>query len=364
VVRPGPARRPGVAIPRWRGHLHRVPPLSLAPRARCAPAVAAALLLAGCGPGASAVPAPAPGVPGPSPGTAPAENGPAIAGCPLLPPDHPWNADVSALPPDARSDALLAEMSPGEPLKLALGTIEPHYGIPWAIVPPEQPLVPIAFGTGGMDYSGESDRGPFPIPLDAPIQGGGPGENPTSGDRHLVVVQRRTCLLFEAFNAVRMPGGFRVSAAARWDLRTGARRPEGWTSADAAGLPIFPGLLRWEEVEAGRIDHALRFTLPAGGGSYVHPANHCVASFAPSPPFGLRVRLRAAFDEAPYAPATRVLLRALKRHGMVFADHGSAWSVSGTSHPGFDAVLKDLRLRPIPGSAFEVVALGPVVTGC
>lgn len=343
-----------------------MPPPSHARRTRAAPALAA-LLLAGCGSGATGVPAsagaPAP-APSPSPGADPAEAGPTVAGCPLLPADHPWNADVSALPRDARSDALLAEMSPGEPLKLALGTTEPHYGIPYTIVPPEQPLVTIAFGTGGMDFSAESDRGPFPIPLDAPIQGGGRGEDPASGDRHLLVVQRGTCLLFEVYNAVRVRAGFRVSAAARWDLRTGARRPEGWTSADAAGLPIFPGLLRWEEVEAGRIDHALRFTLPAGGGSYVHPANHCVASFAPSPPFGLRVRLRASFDDAPYAPATRVLLRALKRHGMVFADHGSAWSVSGTSHPGFDAVLKDLRARPIPGSAFEVVALGPAVTGC
>ncbi|HEY6097985.1 MAG TPA: hypothetical protein VIW03_01055 [Anaeromyxobacter sp.] len=215
-----------------------------------------------------------------------------------------------------------------------------------------------------LDFSAESDRGPFPIPLDAAIQGGGPGANPTGGDRHLVVVQAGTRLLFEAFDAVRIPGGHRVSSAARWDLRTGARRPEGWTSADAVGLPIFPGLLRWDEVESGRISHALRFTLPRGGGNYVHPANPCVASAAPSPPFGLRVRLRASFDETPYAAPTRVLLQALKRHGLIFADQGSAWSISGTSHPGFDVVLKDLRARPIPGAAFEVVALGERVTGC
>jgi hypothetical protein len=292
-------------------------------------------------------------------------HGPVFADCPVLPPSDPWNQDVSAAPVDPRSPALIAAMSPAEPLKLALGTTEPYFGQPIVVVPPDQPLVPIAFGTGGEDYSAESDRGPLPIPLDVPIQGGSPEQpDPASGDRHVVVVQRETCALFELYNAERTTSGFRVSAAARFDLRTGAPRPPGWTSADAAGLPIFPGLLRWEELEAGRIAHALRFTLPAGGGTFVAPANHCAWAHAADPPFGTRVRLRADFDETPYAPATRVLLQALKTYGMIFADVGSAWSVSGASHPAFDAVLRELRSKPIPGSAFEVVALGAVVTDC
>jgi hypothetical protein len=332
-------------------------------RARRAVIGAAIGALLGCGSRSGGSPAapPSPGTPGTAP---PPEGGPTIAGCPVFPADHPWNSRVADLPVDARSDALIAASARGEFLKLALGTNEEQFGIPYTVVAPDQPLADVQFGTDGLDFSGESDPGPFPIPLDAAIQGGGKGANPAAGDRHLVVVQSGTCLLFEAFNAVRVPGGFRVSASARWDLRSGARRPEGWTSADGAGLPIFPGLLRWEEIEAGEIAHALRFTLPRGGGTYVSPANHCVASNAPAPPFGMRVRLRASFDETPYGTPTRVLLRALKRHGMVFADQGSAWSVSGASHPAFEAVLRDLRARPVPGTAFEVVALGPGVTGC
>jgi hypothetical protein len=320
-------------------------------------AVLAAALLLACG-----SPDSAPGLGRHVPARGPS---PVFAECPVLPADDPWNADVSAAPVDARSEALLAAMFPEDPLKLALGTTEPHFGQPIAVVPRDQPLAPIAFGTGGEDYSGESDPGPLPIPLDVRIQGGGPEQpDPASGDRHVVVVQRETCALFELYNTERIAGGFRVSAAARWDLRTGAPRPPGWTSADAAGLPIFPGLLRWEEVEAGRIAHALRFTLPRGGGSFVAPANHCVGPNPDDPPFGTRVRLRADFDETPYGPATRVLLRALKTHGMIFADVGSAWSISGASHPGFEAILRDLREKPIPGSAFEVVAMGAVVTDC
>jgi hypothetical protein len=326
------------------------------PRAAPRAALAAAVSLA-CGSSFSA-----PNVVPVAPGR---QQTPVFAECPVLPAGHPWNADVASAPLDARAEALLAVMSPGEPLKLALGTTEPYYGQPIAVVPRDQPLVPIAFGTGGEDYSGESDPGPFPIPLDVGIQGGSPEQpDPAAGDRHVVVVQRETCTLFELYNTERIAGGFRVSAAARWDLRTGAPRPPGWTSADAAGLPIFPGLLRWEEIEAGRIAHALRFTLPRGGGSFVAPANHCVGPNPDDPPFGTRVRLRAGFDETPYGPATRVLLRTLKTHGMIFADVGSAWSISGASHPGFEAILRDLREKPIPGSAFEVVAMGAVVTEC
>lgn len=309
--------------------------------------------------------APPGGAPRETPGPPAESAAPAFAGCPVFPPEHAWNADVSAAPVDPRSDALLARMAPDEPLKLALGTTEPHYGQPIAVVPEDQPLVPIAFGAAGEDYSAESDPGPMPVPRDVAIQGGSPEDpDPASGDRHVVVVQQGTCALYELYQAERTADGFRVSAAARWDLRTGAPRPPGWTSADAAGLPIFPGLLRWEEVEAGRIAHALRFTLPGGGGRFVPPANHCVATHADDPPFGARVRLRADFDESPYAPATRVLLRALKTYGLIFADVGSAWSISGSSHPGFEAVLRDLRERPIPGRAFEVVTLGAAEEDC
>lgn len=327
-----------------------------------------ALLLAGCGGAAAGSDPTGPGgpLPGPNPpGPAPAGTVASVGGCQLFPADNAWNRDVSADPVAPNSDALLSVMSPGSALHLDLGTSEEFYGIPYRVVPAGQPLVTISYGTDGADYSDESDPGPMPIPLDAPIEGGSAADpDPASGDRHVLVVQQGDCVLYELYNAVRTAGGFRVSSSARWDLTVNATRPAGWTSADAAGLPILPGLLKYEEVTAGRIAHALRFTIPQVRRAYVAPASHCGQyADASLPPYGTRVRLRADFPLAPYTGDAIVLIRALQTYGLILADQGSAWYVTGTSDPGWQDALDQLRAQPVRGSDFEVLASG-AMTSC
>ena len=310
-----------------------------------------------------------------SAGTAPADpeipsNGsnvglsPRLGGCDIFPADNPWNRDITADPVDPASDALIAAMSPDAALHLDLGTTEEYYGIPYTVVPASQPLVPITYGTGGDDYSEESDPGPMPIPLDAAIEGGSSADpDPASGDRHVLVLQRESCMLYELYNTERLAGGFRVSSSAIWNLTVNHTRPAGWTSADAAGLPILPGLLRYDEAVAGAITHALRFTTPAVRRAYVAPASHCGSySDASRPPYGLRVRLKAGFDLSPYSGPARTVLTALQRYGLILADQGSPWYVTGTSNPGWAEVLSQLRDRPVRGRDFEVIRLGSITT--
>jgi hypothetical protein len=287
-----------------------------------------------------------------------------VGGCPIFLADNAWNRDVSADPVASNSAALLSVMSPGNALHLDLGTTEESYGIPYSVVPANPPLVTIAYGTDGADYSDESDPGPMPIPLDAPIEGGSAtNPDPASGDRHVLVVQQGDCVLYELYNAVRMAGGFRVSSSARWDLTVNASRPAGWTSADAAGLPILPGLLRYDEVAAGRIAHALRFTIPRVRRGYVAPASHCGQyADASLPPYGTRVRLKAGFSLAPNSGVALVILTALKTYGLMLADQGSAWFVTGTSDPRWESALDQLRASPVHGSDFEVLSSGPLTT--
>jgi hypothetical protein len=253
-------------------------------------------------------------------------------------------------------------MSPGNVLHLDLGTTEEYYGIPFTVVPPDQPLVPIAYGTDGADYSDESDPGPMPIPLDAPIEGGSAADpTPAAGDRHVLVVRQGECVLYELYNTVRTATGFRVSSSARWDLNVNATRPAGWTSADAAGLPILPGLLRYEEVASGAIRHALRFTVPHVRQAYVAPASHCGQyADATLPPYGTRARLRADVSLAPYSGDALVLLTALKTYGLMLADQGTGWYVTGTSDPRWEDALDQLRAHPVRGSDFELLASGPM----
>jgi hypothetical protein len=323
----------------------------------------ALLLLTGCA-DASAPSGPANPA---APGGSPAANlpTPRIGGCDIFPADNPWNRDISGDPLDPASDALIAAMSPDVALHLDLGTTEEYYGIPYSVVPASQPLVPISYGTGGEDYSDESDPGPMPIPLGAPIEGGSTADpDPASGDRHVLVLQEGSCKLYELYNAERVGGGFRVSSSAVWDLTVNDTRPAGWTSADAAGLPILPGLLRHDEAAAGGIAHALRFTMPRVRRAYVAPASHCGSYTDPSrPPYGLRVRLKASFDLSGYSGNARILLMALKTYGLILADQGSAWYITGTSHPGWEDALDDLRARPVRGRDFEVVRTG-AVTAC
>jgi hypothetical protein len=230
----------------------------------------------------------------------------------------------------------------------------PEYGIPYVTVPGSQPKVPVSF-----EYADESDPGPYPIPKDAPIEGGPNGD----GDRHILVVDRDNCVLYETFDSHPDGAGFRCGSGAIFDLRSNKLRPAGWTSADAAGLPIFPGLVRYDEaVEKGEIKHALRFTVRRTQKGYVTPATHQAGASddANLPPLGIRVRLKASFDVAKFKGAPRAVLVALQRYGMFLADNGSDWFISGASDPRWnDDELAPLKT--VPASAFEVVKLaGPV----
>jgi hypothetical protein len=295
-------------------------------------------------------------------------NGPVVGGCPVFPPDSPWNADISAAPLAADSAALVGAQAAGHDVHLDFGDTQSEYGIPYALVGPGQRRVPIAFGTDGADYGDESDKGPFPIPPSAPIEGAPAGQpDPQEGDRHVIVIQRERCVDYELYNAVRRDGGasWLVSSSARWDLTRNGHRPAGWTSADAAGLPIFPGLLRYGEAASGTIRHALRFTLPRARRAWQAPAGHCGTTTDPSaPPYGSRWRLKASFDERPYSGPALAIVRALKRYGLMFADQGSSMFITGTTDRRWTKTIEDInQTHPIPGDAFEVVA-GPTPTPC
>jgi hypothetical protein len=204
--------------------------------------------------------------------------------------------------------------------------------------------VPVSF-----DYADESDRGPYPIPRDVPLEEG--------GDRHAIVVDRTRCRLYELFALTRRASGWHAGSGAVWNLRSNALRPSGWTSADAAGLPILPGLARYDDVRRGSIDHALRFTVSRTRRAFVWPARHFASSLTDPdlPPMGLRLRLRASFDVSGFPPQARIVLRALKRYGMLVADNGSDWFVTGAPSPRWDD--EDLHtLSRVRGADFEVVA--------
>jgi hypothetical protein len=295
-------------------------------------------------------------------------NGPILAGCPVFPANSPWNTDVSKAPLAADSATLVGAQAAGHDVHLDFGDTQSEYGIPYSIVPAAQRLVPITYGTDGADYGDESDHGPFPIPPTAPIEGAAAGQpNPDSGDRHVIVIQRGRCVDYELYNAVRVNGGasWQVSSSARWPLTRNDHRPAGWTSADAAGLPIFPDLLRYDEAASGTIRHALRFTLPRARRGWQAPASHCGTTADPSaPPYGSRWRLKASFDESPYRGPALAIVRALKRYGLIFADQGSSMFITGTTDRRWTQTIEDINQRhPIPGDAFEVVA-GPAVTPC
>ncbi len=291
---------------------------------------------------------------------------PVVGGCQVFPAASPWNRDVRADPVDPHSPVYIAGSLAGHRVHLDLGARERFYGLPWTLVPATLPAgaARITYGTDGADYSDESDRGPMPIPLGAPIEGwDGPGRDPDGGDRHVIAVQQGSCKLYELYNAVRITGGFRVSSSAVFDLSRTTLRPAGWTSADAAGLPIFPGLLRYDEAATGEIRHAIRFTVPRAQRAYVVPARHLgTRRTAACLPYGARLRLRASFPEAPYRGPALAIVRALKRYGMIFADQGSAIFLSGASDARWEPTISAInQAHPITGSDFEVVRL-PSIT--
>lgn len=286
---------------------------------------------------------------------------PRISGCPIFPSDNPWNRDVSNDPVDPNSDQYIASINQGAQFLHADFGSDPTYGIPYAVVPGSQPFVPITFTA----YGDESDPGPYPIPPDAPVEGGGNGVNaPGTGDRHVLVLDSGNCQLYELYSAYKDSSGPGWSAAsgAIFDLYSDKLRPDGWTSADAAGLPILPGLVRYDEVQSGKITHALRFTVWQTQKGYVHPATHQAgATTNPAfPPMGLRVRLKASHDVSGYTGEARVVLNALRKYGMFVADNGSSWFITGATDSRWDNSDLD-QLKTVPGDAFEVVQLGTIL---
>ena len=233
----------------------------------------------------------------------------AVGGCELFPADNPWNRRIDGRPVWKQSRAIVAGQAAGHDLHLDLGTTEDYYGIPVNVVDEDQPLLPLQFGVDGEDYGDESDRGPVFVPADAAIEGGSTDDpDPDSGDRHVITVRRGTCDLVELYAAERVRDSsgtvvaWRAAAAARWDLSSNRLRPARWTSADAAGLPILPGLLSYEEAASGRITHALRFTLPSARYAYTWPARHCGPSGNTArdlPAYGMRFRLKKSFPTDP-----------------------------------------------------------------
>ncbi len=276
---------------------------------------------------------------------------PATVTCPVFPANDPINEDISHAPVDPNSARYIASIGASGHLHPDFGT-DPSYGIPYTVVGPNQPRVPIHFTA----YGDQSDPGPYPIPPDAPVEGAG-----QPGDQHVLVVQNGTCRLFELYDAQRVGNGWDAGSGAVFNLRSTRLRPDGWTSADAAGLPIFPLLVRYDDVRSGAIDHALRFTVAQTQAGYIHPATHYASGDADPalPPMGLRLRLKASFDLSRFNGAARIILMALKRYGMIVADNGSSWYLTGAPDPRWnDNNLNELKT--VPGSAFQVVETGPI----
>jgi hypothetical protein len=284
-------------------------------------------------------------------GEAEALRHPAAPRCPVFPASSPWNQRVDRLPVAADSDAVVRSIGVEDHVHADFGSglwDGGPIGIPVTIVGRKTPRSRVSF-----EYASESDRAAYPIPRGVKIEG---GPN-AGGDRHAILVDRDRCNLYELFAVYPMAGGgWRAGSGAIFDLRSNRLRPAGWTSADAAGLPIFPGLARYDEVKRGRIDHALRFTVSRTRRAYVWPARHFASDLTdPSlPPMGLRLRLKAGFDTGPFPRQARIVLEALKRYGMIVADNGSDWYVSGAPDPRWSNDQLH-TLHRVTGSAFEVV---------
>jgi hypothetical protein len=269
---------------------------------------------------------------------------PGAPNCFVFPADNVWNMRVDSLPVASNSATMVASIGSGSYLHPDFSSISGgNYGIPYNVVGAAVTGKKVKF-----QYAGQSDPGPYPIPKGAKIE--------TGSDRHLLIVQKNTCKLYELFAARKTSTGWKAGSGAIWDMSSNALRPAGWTSADAAGLPILPGLVRYDEVAAGAINHALRFTAPVTQRAYIYPARHYASDSTDQslPPMGLRVRLKASVDLSRFGPQAQVLLTALKQYGMILADNGSPWYVTGTPAAGWDD--DDLhQLQQLHGSDFEVV---------
>lgn len=280
---------------------------------------------------------------------------PPASGCSILPANNIWNTRIDSLPLAANSASYISSIGFAATLHPDFGSgdwppdTDSPIGIPFVEVDASQSLVAINYTA----YGDESDPGPFPIPSAAPVEGGPSGD----GDRHVLVVDHAGCRLYELYRAFpQTDGSWNADSGAAYDLNSNALRPDGWTSADAAGLPIFPGLVRYDEVAAGLIGHAIRFTAPSTQRAYVWPARHFASSITDPDllPMGQRFRLKASFDIFGFSPEIQVILTAMKQYGLILADNGSAWYISGAPDERWNNdMLRELKA--IPGSAFEAV---------
>lgn len=273
-----------------------------------------------------------------------------LAGCPVMPVGNPWNRDISMAKVHPLSDRYIASIGGGSMLHPDFGSGRwGNYGIPFRVVGKRQKRVPVLFTAFGS----ESDPGPYPIPLSSRIEGG--------SDRHVIVLQRGSCRLFELYRARRGDGRWLADSGAKFNLRSNRLRPAGWTSADAAGLPILPGLARAGEANRGRITHALRVTVSRTQRGYIHPARHFASSSTSRslPPMGLRLRLKSGYRLGRFTGQALVIMRALKRFGVIVADNGSDMYVSGTPDRRWKDDMLD-QLKTVPARAFEAVYTGRV----
>ena len=274
-------------------------------------------------------------------------------------PSNLWNTDISSAPVDPNSTAIINFIGSSVGLHPDFGSGQyagSDIGIPYVVVDGAQSPVAINFTA----YGSESDPGPMPVPANAPIEG---DPNP-SGDRHVLVLDNSTCFIYELYNSYpNSNGSWNADSAAVWDLLSDEQRPYTWTSADAAGLPIFPGLARYDEVAAGAIPHALRFTLPYSTAAFTPPASHWASTStnAYAAPMGIRLRLKSSYNISGFSTNNQVILNALKKYGMIMADNGSAMYISGAPDSRWDN--NDLHnLSSVPASAFEVVQISPLYT--
>ncbi len=317
-------------------------------------AVCCALVtMAGCSSGASG------GAPIPDQGSGVGpDHVPVIGGCKVFPKNDPWNTDISQYPVDPHSAQYLANMNPTAHLHPDFGS-NPTYGIPWITVSGKQAFLPVSF-----DDPRESNPGPYPFPPNVPIESG--------SDHHAIVVDTGSCQLYETYATTYLgpppSKGFHAYSGARFDLgKVNPQRTDGWTSADAAGLAILPGLVKKFEADSGSITHAFRFTMSKTQAAFIHPAQHCTSGYPHGqypyyPPMGLRVRLKASYDISSFTGDALAIAQAMKTYGMILADNGSDWYFTGETNTSWDD--NDLnQLKSLPASAFEVVQTGPVITG-
>ncbi len=275
-----------------------------------------------------------------------------FSNCMVFPADNSWNQNISTAPLHPNSANYIAHiLAEGNANLHADFGSNPEYGIPFIVVDGTQELIPVHF----LDFVDESDPGPYPIPPNAPNEGG--------GDRHVLAFDQDQCMLYELYHAEYTSGAWEADSGAVFDLSSNELRPDGWTSADAAGLPIFPGLVKYQEaVEDKKILHAIRFTVSATQKAHIAPATHHASNITNpnAPPMGLRLRLKADFDISNYHGAARVILEALKTYGLILADNGSDWYLSGARDSRWDD--EDLnQLKTVPGSAFEAVDTGELI---